>query len=181
MEFSLVIPIFLVVFIGIIEFSLTLNALLSINFASREAALTAAEAGNADGADCMILETVEQSVTAPAQVTRITQVRIYQATQSGAIVGGRVNTYSRTSSMSCSFANGTTITVPYSLSGGPGYADSTRCNVLLGCSGSSGVDHIGVEVQYVYQWQTPLAGLMNVAGSDYTMIKSNAMRMEPVL
>jgi Flp pilus assembly protein TadG len=179
-EFSLVIPIFLVVFIGIIEFSLTLNALLSINFASREAALIAAEAGNATGADCAILQTVEQSITAPANASRITQVRIYQSTQSGALVAGRVNTYVRSSSMSCSFRTGS-ITVPYTLSGSAGYQDTTRCNVLLGCNGSRGVDHIGVEVQYDYQWQTPLAALLNVSGADYTMVKGNAMRMEPVL
>lgn len=180
-EFALVIPIFLVMLIAVIEFSLTLNALLSINFASREAALIAAEAGNGTGADCVILRKVESSVTAPARTANITQVRIYKSTQGGGVIGGKVNVYSRGGSMSCTFPDRTSMTVPYSLAGALGYPDSTRCNVVLGCAGSGGVDHIGVEVSYVYSWQTPLASLLNLLGTGYTMVKGNAMRMEPVL
>ena len=38
-----------------------------------------------------------------------------------------------------------------------------------------------LEVAYVYAWKTPLARLLPTAGPGYTMIKANAMRMEPVL
>jgi Flp pilus assembly protein TadG len=181
-EFSLVIPIFLLVLISIVEFALVFNALLSINFASREAALMAAEAGNTLGADCLILNTVESKVTPPARPSQISQVRIYKATSSGAIVSGKVNTYTRSGSMSCSFADGTTLSVPYSLVGSPGYPDSNRCNVLVGCgAGSTTVDQVGVEITYGYTWQTPMGSLLNAATSGYTMVKANAMRMEPVL
>ena len=46
-EFSLVIPLFLVVLMGVIEFLFLMNGQLSINYATRDAALIAAEAGNA--------------------------------------------------------------------------------------------------------------------------------------
>lgn len=180
-EFSLVIPLFLLLLVSIIEFALVLNGLLSINFATREAALMAAEAGNAAGSDCLILDTVESRVTAPARPANITQVRIYKATQGGAVIAGKVNTYSRSGSTSCAFPDSTTITVPYSLVGSAGYPATSRCNVLIGCGpGSTGVDMVGVEIQYDYRWQTPMAGLLNAAGTGYTMVKSNAMRMEPV-
>ena len=55
-EFALVFPIFFVLLMGMIEFGLVFNALLSINFASRDGSLIAAEAGNAVGSDCVILE-----------------------------------------------------------------------------------------------------------------------------
>lgn len=34
---------------------------------------------------------------------------------------------------------------------------------------------------YVYKWKTPLPGLISMTGPGYTLVKSNAMRMEPVL
>ena len=46
-EFALVIPIFLVLLMAVIEFAFLMNGQLSINYATRDAALIAAEAGNA--------------------------------------------------------------------------------------------------------------------------------------
>ena len=45
-EFALVFPIFLLLLFGIIEFAFVFNAQLSLNYATRDAALIAAEAGN---------------------------------------------------------------------------------------------------------------------------------------
>ncbi len=42
-EFAFVIPIFLVLLIGVIEFAFLMNANLSISYATRDAALVAAE------------------------------------------------------------------------------------------------------------------------------------------
>ena len=89
-EFSLVIPLFLVVLMAVIEFSFLMNGQLSINYATRDAALIAAEAGNAgldaqndDLADCVILQKVQQDVTAPASTSNITQVQIYWTNATG--------------------------------------------------------------------------------------------------
>ena len=69
-EFALVFPIFFVLLMGLIEFGLVFNALLSINFASRDASLIAAEAGNAVCSDCVILKKVEDSIGSPASTSR---------------------------------------------------------------------------------------------------------------
>ena len=92
-EFALVFPIFFVLLMGLIEFGLVFNALLSINFATRDASLIAAEAGNGAGADCVILKKIEDSIGAPSNKAQITQVEIYKANKTGnAQVGGSTPT-----------------------------------------------------------------------------------------
>ena len=186
-EFTLVFPFFIVLLFSVIEFAFALNALLSIDYATRQAALAAAEAGNDADADCAILRAVEQSIEAPSDENRITEVRIYRSTPNG------VNTnpvrdirYSRGGSLPCPVTGSPSATLPYTLVGGS-YTPAVRCNVLAGCddgpitSGPKTVDTIGVEMTYVYQWHTPLPGLLSLSGDGYVMTKGNAMRMEPVL
>jgi Flp pilus assembly protein TadG len=179
-EFALTIPIFFALLIGLIEFGFALNAVLSANYATREASLVAAEAGNTAGADCVILKMIEDRVTAPADRAQISQVRIYKANASGGVVAGKVNTYARTGSLPC-VVGSTSFTLTYELVGSAGYAETTRCNVAGGCAGSTSVDHIGVEMTYLHTWRTGAPAIIGLGGPGYTIIKSNAMRMEPVL
>ena len=178
-EFALVFPIFLILLFGVIEFAFTMNAYLSIDFATRNAALTAAEAGSAGSADCSILRTVEASVTAPASTSRITEVRVFKADANGNALGP-VDVYDRTGAMSCPLADGTPATLPYSEVTN-GYPASGRCDELSGCNVQTSVDTVGIQVTYEYGWTTPLHSLLPTSGPGYTMVKSNVMRMEPVL
>jgi Flp pilus assembly protein TadG len=178
-EFALVIPLALVMIVGIVEFALAFNALLSINFATREAALVGAEAGNFSSADCVILSKVEESVGAPSNPSQISEVRIYKSTATGTETT-TANVYSRSGSMSCQTTDGTSYSVPYTRQGAENYVQISRCNVLSGCGGQK-LDHIGVKVTYVYTWHTPLSAFLSWSGNGYTLVKSNAMRMEPIL
>lgn len=183
-EFALVFPIFITLLMGILEFAFAFNALLAIGHATRDAALVAAEAGNNDAADCVILQQVENDVSSPADKKRIQQVVIYRADQNGAAMSGQQNVYTRTGSTTCTLPTGT-LTVPYSASS-IGYAAASRCNVLAGSAGGCGpgratVDMIGVKITYQHSWVTPLANLVSLGGSGVTLVQSNAMRMEPVL
>ena len=54
-------------FLGIIEFAFAFNAILAVNFASRNAALYAAEAGTNAGGDCVILNSIEDDISAPGE------------------------------------------------------------------------------------------------------------------
>ncbi len=179
-EFALAIPIFFALLIGLIEFGFALNAVLSSNYATREASLVAAEAGNTAGADCVILKMIEDRVTAPADRVNISQVRIYKATASGGVVAGKVNTYARTGTLNC-VVGSTSFSLPYQLVGPAGYPETSRCNVAGGCAGTTSVDHIGVEMTYIHTWRTGAPGIIGLTGPGYTITKSNAMRMEPVL
>lgn len=179
-EFALVFPAFVLILFGVIEFAFVLNAMLGVNFASREAALTAAEAGSNAGADCAILRTVDGSISSPADRNRISTVEIYLSQANGLPVQPeRKVVYVRGGALSCPLADGTPATVPYSFSFGS-YTYNTRCSVLAGC-GTKTVDTIGVEISYVYDWKTPLVSLLPMSGAGYDFHLGNAMRMEPVL
>ncbi len=179
-EFGLALPIFILLVIGLIEFSLAFNATLAINFASREAALIGAESGNDAIADCRILQTIEDSVTTPAQANRIGQVRVYRAGINGNEIAA--NVYARGGNLTCEFWDGVEtqeITVNYTLLA-EGYPVAGRCNQLEGCAGTP-LDTIGVAINYTHAWVTPIAGVVSLNGSGFTFTSSNAMRMEPVL
>lgn len=179
-EFSLVFPILITMIMGILEFTFVFNALLSIGHATRDAALVAAEAGNAAGADCVILRQVEKDLSAPTDAARVTNVSIYRSDQNGNVVGGQQNVYKRTGSTTCTLPDGAVVTVPYSTVSAT-YVDTTRCNVLAGCGSGRTLDTVGVKITYQHTWVTPLANLVSLGGSGTTLTQSNAMRMEPVL
>jgi hypothetical protein len=179
-EFGLVLPLFILLVIGLIEFAVAFNANLNVNFASREAALIAAESGNDGIADCRILQTIENSIDNPAHAERISQVRIYRAGVNGNELA--FTRYTRGGNITCEFWDGVEtqeITVHYTLQEN-NYPPSARCNQLEGCAGVP-LDTIGVRIDYTHPWVTPLAGLVTLNGNGYTFDASNAMRMEPVL
>jgi Flp pilus assembly protein TadG len=192
-EFALILPIFLVLLMALLEFAFVLNAVLNTNYASRNAALLAAEAGSAAGADCVILQSIENDMTAPTRDNKIVQVEVFRADHNGNPIGTG-NLYVRSGSTTCQYPSGPDITVPYSLSTS-GYPESQRCNYLGGCPalGRTELDMVGVSITYDYAWHTPLQALLQwlpghgtpsgpgLSGSGYTIVKSNCMRMEPVL
>jgi hypothetical protein len=175
-EFALVIPIFMTMLISFVEFAFTFNAVLATDFSSRDAALAGAEAGNAAGADCVILQTVESDMHAPVDPSQIQVVEIYRTTSSGTI--GEATIYKRTGTMDCAFPDGTVLTMPYTQTQDD-YNVVTRCNVLAGCEAPDRpIDHIGVKVTYRYLWKTPIGQAFS---SWLDVFRSNSMRMEPVL
>lgn len=179
-EFSLVFPLFIAILFGVIEFAFIFNALLSVGFASHEAALAAAEGGSLSSADCSVLKAVQHSFDAPTDRTAISEIQIYQADKNGA-KKGPIQVYDRTGTTACDNPDGSTTTLPWKATTAT-YPPEIRCNVLEGCGGASvGVDTIGVQVTYLYKGHTPMAWLLPGSGSGYTMIKSSAMRMEPIL
>lgn len=179
-EFALVFPTFIVLLFALIEFAFVLNAMLGVSFASREAALTAAEAGNNADADCAILRKIDASITAPADRSKISSVEIYLSQANGLPVQPEKKiVYVRGGSLACPLSDGTPDFLSWSYSFGA-YAFNTRCNILAGC-GTKTVDTIGVEINYTYAWKTPLPNLLPMSGPGYNFHIGNAMRMEPVL
>ncbi len=193
-EFALVFPIFLLLLFAVIEFAFVFSGMLGISYATRDAALLAAEAGSNLGADCVILQAVDKAVGPPADDNRITSVVIYKADRNGVEVSGVSNTWRRTGSYTT--ADGS-CTVPYTrqTNGYPeGFAGGVpvRCNWLGGCGTTPAekaahpLDTIGVRVEYSHQWVTPLGGFGangfgGQGGSGFELTQSNSMRMEPIL
>ncbi len=191
-EFAIVLPLFMVLLLGLIEFAFMFAATLSVNFATRNASLIAAEAGNASLADCKILQQIDSNISAPENVTQIQSVTIFQATQTGSPVSGVADTYTYGGSLSCVFKPGTVTLLPYTEStSADTYPPTSRCNTLAGClvSGTAltyvPLDTIGVQIVYKYGYHTPLPNLLPfLPGSgtgSFNLTWSNVMRMEPVL
>ena len=184
-EFAFVFPLFMVLLVAVIEYGFLMNANLASSYATRDASLIAAEAGNAIGSDCAILRKIEDDINGPSDPRYITDVQIYWANPvTGAPKPGFINTYVRstTQTKSC-LVGGVAFTLPYiDLASPAPYDETIRCNVINGCPGHPlGLDTIGVQITYNYQWHTPLKGLLGFTGSGWTIVKSNAMEMEPVL
>jgi Flp pilus assembly protein TadG len=177
-EFAMLLPILLLLLVGLIEFSFVWNSRNTVLFASRDGSMLAAEGGSLDGTDCVVLQRIESDVVSPATALRVQRVGIYWSDRNGTQIGSNVNVYTRGGSTSCTYADGTTITVPYTLSTA-GYVESARCNVLAGCGGShTTVDTIGVSVTYQHFWLTSFA---RISGSGVTFTEASITRAEPQL
>lgn len=184
-EFALVFPIFVMMMLGMIEFGFVFNAVLSVSYAARDAALDGAEAGPLDGADCVILKAVESDVGAPASAAKIQKVEIYQANNLGVAIGSPT-VYTRdgvANTVPC--ANIDASSVPYARTANA-YPEGSRCNVLGGCpppwpAGHPTVDNIAVRVTYVHTWVTPLRNFAGGGAGGITFSRESVMRMEPIL
>jgi Flp pilus assembly protein TadG len=176
-EFALVLPVFLLLIFGVVEFGVLYNAAVTVNFVTRVAALLAAEGGRTEGTDCMVLRAIERDTISPANSSRISTVEIYWSDANGDQIASSVNVYTRTGSLTCTYASGS-ITVPYTLSTA-GYPETQRCDVLAGCGGlHTTVDDVGVRITYTHQWMTRFG---QTIARSITFQRSTAVRMEPTL
>jgi TadE-like protein len=192
-EFALVIPILMILFMAVLELALALNASLAVNRASQHGAHVAASAGNLIGADCLVLEAIEQDLGVPNDGDNITEVSIERSSLVGNYVDLRQR-WVRGGPSDCQLADGSTVEVPYSLVEAT-YPESDRCTVLGGCpampDAPTTVDNIGVTVHYRHDWVTPLNGAIAAFTSDgdaggdgsggWDSEQRNIFRMEPTL
>jgi Flp pilus assembly protein TadG len=175
-EFALLLPIVMLIVVGLMEFSVFMNARNAVEFAARDGSVLGAEGGNTPGTDCVVLDKVERDIVSPARNIRIQTVNIFWSDKNGDQIGSSTNTYSRTGSLTCSYGGGATITVPYTLTTA-NYLEGVRCDVLAGCGVSHpGLDTIGVRVTYQHRWMTTIA---QQSGGTITFSVGSATRMEP--
>jgi hypothetical protein len=189
-EFALVLPILMILFMGLMELALALNATIATNRASQNGGHLAAVLGNQLGADCLILREIEEDIAAPNDPSKIQEVVIDRRAMAGNdAYPGEKQRYLRSGQQTCTLPDNTTVVVPYTLQLPPGgYAEAQRCSALNGCTSlnppRSTVDNIGVSVKYRHLWATPLNSILNVfAGGDtgWTFTQTNIFRMEPTL
>lgn len=193
-EFTLVIPVLMILLMAVLEMALALNASMAVNRASQKGAHVAATAGNLSAADCLIIEAIDESLGAPNEASRVTEVLIERSASTGDAVYARQD-YLPGGTTECTFADGTTMEVPYHLGSGD-YPPSDRCVALQGCptlgADRQTVDNIGITVRYRHDWVTPLNGALDVivpgitpsegSGSGgWSFEQRNIFRMEPVL
>lgn len=183
-EFAIVIPIVLLLFMAVIEVALGFNAFVGVNRASQHAAHLASVAGNQQGADCLILSEIEADVAAPNRRDAIVHVVIQQTSLTGNYPYLE-NRWERNGyTTPCTLPNGDEITVPYQLTTAT-YPESERCSALKGCGdGHSTVDNIAVGIRYRHDWVTPMAAIItSLPGGKlgWNFTQRNIFRIEPTL
>ena len=163
-EFALVLPIFVLLVTGLIEYGFLYNSVLTVQYAARQGVSVAAEAGALDGADCYTLKAVEVSLATPVNRAHVDAVEVFESDTNGDAVPGRINRYVRSGSLDCPGGD-----QPYTLVGVEGYPQSFRGNSLSG-----GLDIVGVRIDFTYFGITPVG-----AGRSWAVADAATLRMEP--
>ncbi|MER3418066.1 MAG: hypothetical protein C4343_02920 [Chloroflexota bacterium] len=165
-EFAAVVPFFLFLLLGMLEFGFVFDHELTLSYATREGARVGAALANGGGplgcgpgqspnwttVDAQIIAAVQRVLASPGSpiaLNRISQIRIYKATATGTEVTGKVNVWR------------------YDPGGGPQVDGraldfSPQTVTWLACERNNGTpnpDSLGVSLQYAYQFVTPLASV----------------------
>ena len=194
-EFTLVLPILIVLIVSVGELGLIFGKIHSLGYASREGARTGAALAlgkaslctptNRDPSlvDATLVGAVQRILTSPdsgISLSKIPQIRIFRATSTGAEWSGLVNSWRYRGTDS-----GTDID--------PGAGEELidfrplttswpACDRHNG--GPSGFDSIGVTVRYTYDFVTPLPALLNaISGGalSLTLSETTVMALNPTL
>lgn len=177
-EFSLLVPLFLMILFGMIEFGIAFTHELTIEYAVREGARAGAAMSNGGGnlgcgsgqstnwktVDPLVIAAVERVLQSPGSqivVARVSKIVIYKANPStGADDQGLHNVWL------------------YSAGGGPtpqgttdklnfvdaSYPDGDAWRACARSNASPNIDSIGVSIVYTYTFETPLATILGFFG-----------------
>ena len=170
-EFALILPLFLILLMGMLEFGIVFDHRNAMAYAVREGARVGASLGNGGsqpaGVDPAILAAVQRGLTDPILIENIASIEIFQADTSGEPVAGKIDKFDR---------DGNPI-------GTPGWPATSRVPPGL-VQGATG-DSIGVRVVYNFKPQTPLGTLLGLfinGNPPYTTIPMTdkaVTRLEP--
>jgi Flp pilus assembly protein TadG len=171
-EFTLIVPVFLLFLMGMLEFGLAFNHEMTIEYATREASRTAAALANGGSSNCAggtdtadidaqtiaAAERILRSPGSPVDLADVTEIRLYHANASGNQIGSQANVWQYTPGAGPD------------MDPGPGVDRLDFSPVSTGwpvCSRSAGpnADSIGVRISYTYHFSTPLGTLMSYLGA----------------
>jgi hypothetical protein len=165
-EFTLILPVFLLVLLGMLEYGSAYDHRTAMAYAVREGARVGASMGNGGSSpgavDPAIVAAVQRGLTNPILIDNITSIDIYQADAAGKPITGKIDSYDKDGSLI-------------------GTAGWPAVNRVAGLNG----DSIGVRVRYDFHPITPLGSLMGVIFSPipgYSVIPmadSSVMHLEP--
>jgi hypothetical protein len=188
-EFVIVMPVFLVLLAGMLEFGLAFSDRLTLGNATREGARigaglatgsTTSCTGDPAGVDITIiasLQNILKSGGSDVTLTNINSIRIYKADAAGRQIGGYANVWTYTPGAGPDADPGPgTETIDFSPTS-VAWAACTRSNA------TPNPDSIGVSIDYNYRLQTPLAGLMSLLGGGQEavihIVDSTIMALNP--
>ncbi len=185
-EFAILLPLFMIVLFGMLEFGFAFSHHLTLEYASREGARIGAALGKGrdqaplpcdqtrpEDVDELIIAAVQRVITSPgSQIPpdQVTQIHIYKATSSGGETPGMVNVWVPGSGGT---VDGTALLFQ------PTIQPWRACfrNIL---SATSNPDSIGVSLFYNYRAITPLGSFLRIAGAaDLQISDRTIMALQP--
>ena len=194
-EFALLVPVFLLILLGMLEFGFAFNHNLTLEAATREGAR--AGAAMADGSqkdlttcgdgttltaanvDPLIIAAVQRVLNSPGSMidkSQVTSITIYEVTYSGTVTGLQ-NVWTKNLGAGPAIpCVSPTQNLDFSPPASPGWPAASR---TLGAM----PDSIGVRIGYTYQFRSALGGILRFFGgsswSQITMTDSTVMALEP--
>jgi hypothetical protein len=188
-EFTIVIPVFMVLLSAMLEFGLAFSDRLTLGNATREGARIGAAlvtgmkttcTGDPAGVDNTIVASVQNILdpgSSEVQLEHVTAIRIFKSTSSGGQSGSSVNVWTYTPGSGPDADPGSGIEVLDFSPSSTGWAACSRRNT----AGSP--DSIGVTVDYSYQLKTPLAALITLIGGTRAgtirLVDTTVMALNP--
>jgi Flp pilus assembly protein TadG len=183
-EFAVLVPVFLMILLGMLEYGIMFNRHITIEYSTREGARTGAALANGGGArgcapgqspnaanvDPQIIAATERVLKASGasvNMSLVSQIRIYKAAADGTPVAGKVNTWTYSAGAG-PVVDGEAL--DYVQSGAPGWTACSRDN-------GSTPESLGVAVTYRYDMTTPLAGLLGI--TSLTINDKTVMALNP--
>jgi hypothetical protein len=186
-EFAILLPIFMVVLFGMLEFGFAFSHHLTLEYATREGARVGAALGNGTDklppcaqarpadVDELIIATVQRVLTSPGSqipLTQVSQIRIYKADPSGGVSGGWVNNWVPGS-------DGKTVDGVL-LEFKPAGAQPWKACDRKALTSGADPDTLGVSLTYDYKAITPLGTLLGIVGANTLRITDRTiMAVEP--
>jgi TadE-like protein len=189
----MVIIVAMMLLLGMLEFGMVFDHHLSLEYATREGARIAAALANGGGTmgcgtgqspnaanvDKQIVAAVQRvlkSPGSPIDASRVSEIRIFETTSSGAQNGSLANvwTYNMPSGGGGPTVDG--VALDFSQSGAAGWSACSRDN-------GATPDSVGVSITYSYRLATPLAGIVGAFGSpgsaQITITDKTVMALNP--
>ncbi len=188
-EFSLLLPVFVLLLLGMLEFGLMFDHHITLGYASREGARVGAALANGGGAlgcaagqspnagtvDPQIIAAVQRVLTSPGSLvdmSRISQIRIYRADGTGGQIGTQANVWT--------YSPGAGPTVD----GRPlDFVENSVGWNACARSNTNPPDSIGIGVLYSYQLSTGLGSITKIFGGPMagtlSMADDTVMALNP--
>lgn len=187
-EFAMVVPVFLLIILGILEFGFIFDQQITIGYATREGARSGAAfgAGNATTMPCAdvdknIIAAVQRVLKGPGSRVTLapsTRIQIYKATSTGAVSGSSVNTWAYTPGAGPSVDGQALDFTPTTVNWNACAPRKTDGTV------GSPPDSIGVSMTYTYNFVTPLSAVAGFFGPNgpttLTISDRTVMALNPI-
>ncbi len=168
-EFTMVVPVFIMILFGILEFGLAFDHGLTLNYATREGARmgsalsdgsTLVSPATCGDVDKYVISAVERVLTSEGSPVRdhlgdISSIVIYKANSAGNPIGSNTNTWTP--------GSGPTVdgrALHFAAPASNGWATCSRSNA------TTAPDSIGVRITYTYNFSTPLGNVLRLVGGS---------------